>query len=419
MKKIKLFILAMLGAVAVQAQDANGIMKYVKALRDENDPVKSMAMMKKIIRENNLKEDKDAEVIDLMKGEVAMDYLQAGKYREFENCVYTMRSKFNQTSYLNMGASTLAREKKDLEVAEHLSKKTLDLYNSYKDDPKARPANMPEKDWKRFMTFAFYPYCDTYAEVLHALGKNKEALEYQEKAFDGAPEEGMPSSVERYATLLSLNGQEEKAYSLLLNMAKTGKSTSGMNELLKKLYAQKGLTNFDEFFAGLQKNVVASLKEEFRKKMQDIEAPGFTLKDLDGKTVSLSDFKGKTVVIDFWATWCMPCRASFPAMQKIMKQHPEVKFLYIATQEKQEGALTRVKDFISKNQYPFHVLMDAPLENNKQQFEALSAFKPEGIPAKVIIDPKGRQRFLTIGFSSDTQLINEMEAMLQLVNDLG
>lgn len=419
MKKLKLFILGMLGVAMLHAQDANGLMKHVKAMRDENDPEKSMAMMKKIIKENNLKEGKDGDMIDLMKGEVAMDYLEAGKYKEFEKCIYTMRSKFNQTSYLNMGATTLVQKKKDLEVAEQLSRKTLDLYNSYKDDPKARPADMPEKDWKRFMEFAYYPYCDTYAMALHALGKNKEALKYQEKAFNEAPEEGMPTSVERYATLLSLNGQEEKAYDLLLTMAKTGKSTSGMNDLLKQLYAKKGLTDFDNFFAGLQKNVVVSLKEEFRKKMQDKEAPGFTLKDLDGKDVSLADFKGKIVVIDFWATWCMPCRASFPAMQKLMKQHPEVKFLYIATQEKQDGALKRVKDFISKNQYPFHVLMDEPLETNQQQFEALSAYKPEGIPAKVIIDPKGKMRFLTIGFSSDTQLINEMEAMLQLVNDLG
>jgi thiol-disulfide isomerase/thioredoxin len=421
MKKITLLSILMITAVLLQAQNNNGLMQQMKAMREETDPAKSMQLMKKIIKDNNLQEEKDAETIDMMKGEVAMDYLQAGKYSEFENCIATMRNKFNQTSYLNMGATTLAQQKKDLELAERLSKKTLDLYNSFKDDPKARPNDMPEADWKRFMTFAYFPYCDTYAMALHARGKNKEALLYQEKAMNGSPEEAMPSSVERYATLLKLNNQEDKAYSLLLQMAKTGKSTSGMNDLLKELYTKKnnGGAGFDAFFEDLQKNVVVSLKEEFRKKMQDIDAPGFTLKDLDGNNVSLSDFKGKTVVIDFWATWCMPCIASFPAMTKIMKQHPEVKFLYIATQEKQNGALNRVKSFITKNQYPFHVLLDEPLANNAQMFEALSAYKPQGIPAKVIIDPKGKQRFLTIGFSSDTQLINEMEAMIQLIQDLG
>jgi thiol-disulfide isomerase/thioredoxin len=393
----------------------------VKELRSESDPAKSTSLMKKIIKDNKLTQQKDGETIDLMKGEVAVDYLNLGKYADFEKCIATMGNKFNQTSYLSMAATTLVQKNKDLDVAEKWAKKTLDLYNSYKDDPKARPAAISEADWKRFMNFAYYPYCDTYATVLHAQGKNKEALEYQEKAFNDGPENGMPSSIERYAKLLALNNQEDKAYSLLLQMAKTGKSTSGMNDLLKDLYTKKNnsATSFDEFFNGLQQNVVVSLKDELKKKMQDVEAPGFTLKDIDGKDVSLADFKGKTVVLDFWATWCMPCRASFPAMQKVMKQHPEVAFLFIATQEKQEGALNRVKNYISQNKYPFHVLMDEPSESNAQVFKALSAYKPEGIPAKVIIDPKGRQRFLTIGFSSDTQLINEMEAMIQLINDLG
>jgi thiol-disulfide isomerase/thioredoxin len=330
-----------------------------------------------------------------------------------------MHSKFNQTSYLSMGATTLVQENKDLPQAERLAKKTLDLYNSYKDDPAARPADMPKEDWDRFMKFAYYPYSDTYAMALYAVGKYKEALAWQEKAFNRPPEDELPASVERYAALLELNGQEEKAYSLLLKMAATGKSTEGMNKLLKKLYVKrnKDAAGFDVLFDSLQRNVVVTLKDEFRKKIKDTEAPGFTLKDTDGNTVSLADFKGKTVVIDFWATWCGPCKASFPAMQKMVQKHPEVVFLFIATQEKQEGALARVKGYISQNKYPFHVLMDEPSEGNPQMFKALSVYKPQGIPAKYFIDPKGRQRFMSMGFTSDTQLMNEMEAMLQLIKE--
>src|SRR5690606_41439040 len=100
--------------------------------------------------------------------------------------------------------------------------------------------------------------------------------------------------------LLVLNNQPDKAYSLLLEMAKTGKSTEGMNELLKELYVKKhgDKADYDNFFTELQKNVVIVLKEKLKKKMQNVEAPAFKLKDLDGKMVSLSDYKGKTVVID-------------------------------------------------------------------------------------------------------------------------
>ena len=196
-----------------------------------------------------------------------------------------------------MATIDLIQKKKDLTKAEALAKKTVDLYNSYKDDPKARPADMAEGDWKRFMNFAYYPYYDTYAMALHAVGKNKEALNYQQMAFNGPVEEGLPSSVERYAILLKLNNQEEKAYALLLKMAKTGKSTDGMNSLLRELYIKKNkdVTGYDAFFDGLQENVVSELKKELKAKMTNTDAPDFSLRNLEDRLVSLTDLKGKIV----------------------------------------------------------------------------------------------------------------------------
>lgn len=420
MKKIRKSILAILCclALAAHAQQAGTLAEQMKEMAGETDPQKSIALMHGIIRDNRLDTVKDAETIDVMKGNVAMSFLHKGQYEEFERYVGSMKNKFNQTSYLNMGAATLAKKKTAPDVAERLSKQTLELFASYKDDPSARPAGMPAEDWNRFMRFAYYPYCDTYAMVLHANGKNKLALQYQEKAFDGPPEEGMPPSVERYAALLALNGQEEKAYELLTSMAKKGKSTTAMNTLLKKFYVRKKGSDagFEAYFGGLQQNVQAVLKKELRKKMLDTLAPGFSLQDLDGKRVNLSDFRGKVVVLDFWATWCVPCIASFPAMKKMVEKHPEVVFLFIATQEKEENALSRVKTFISKGKYPFHVLMDEPLPGRKG-FRVVGAYKARGIPAKVVIDGKGRQRFLSTGFSTDTELINELEAMIAIAKE--
>src|SRR5690606_32120333 len=143
-------------------------------------------------------------------------------------------------------------------------------------------------------------------------------------------------------------------------------------------------TDFDQFFGGLQKNVVATLKQKYKKEMLNNDAPDFKLKDLEGKTVSLSDYRGKVVVIDFSATWCAPCKAAFPAMIKVQKRHPEVAFLFIATQEKQEGAQERVHNYISENDYPFYVLMDEPIADSPRKFVAASAFQVTGIPAKVV-----------------------------------
>src|SRR5690606_41666590 len=82
-------------------------------------------------------------------------------------------------------------------------------------------------------------------------------------------------------------------------------------------------------------------------------APGFSLKDLDGKEVSLEDLKGKVVVLDFWATWCAPCIKSFPAMQMAVdkyKEDPEVAFLFINTWERQEDPAAAVKQFMDRSE---------------------------------------------------------------------
>src|SRR5262245_52065258 len=52
-------------------------------------------------------------------------------------------------------------------------------------------------------------------------------------------------------------------------------------------------------------------------------APGFTVRTLDGRSVRLSDYKGKAVVIDFWATWCVPCRASLPHLNDVQGRFPK------------------------------------------------------------------------------------------------
>ncbi|MBO9153492.1 redoxin domain-containing protein [Chitinophaga sp. GCM10012297] len=420
MKKIKLSLLVLLIAVPLlaSAQQQTAMMEQMKSLTKESDPGKSVSLMRKIIADNKLDAAKDAETIDVLKGTVALAFLRERRYDAFKKYIGEIKNKFNQTSYMNMGASILVRDKIDAKMAEQLAKETIDLYLSYKDDPAARPVSMEEADWKRFMTFAQYPYYDTYAAALFANGKYKEALAYQEKTFDGDPEEGMSSSVERYARLLALTGQQDKAYGLLEALTKKGKATADMHAQLKELYVGKhGSTKgFDEYVGRLEKSVQTALKESLKPKMKDTVAPGFALRDLNGKMVSLSDFRGKVVVLDFWATWCQPCIASFPAMQKMVKQHPEVVFLFIATQEKADGALLRVKSFMEKKKYPFHVLMDEPV-GDKGTFQVVSKYKPNGIPAKVVIDGRGRMRFMSTGFSTDSELINELEAMIDLAKE--
>lgn len=142
-------------------------------------------------------------------------------------------------------------------------------------------------------------------------------------------------------------------------------------------------------------------------------APNFSLIDLAGNTISLQDFKNKTIVIDFWATWCGPCVASFAGMQKAVekfKANDNVKFLFINSWERGEGIEKRVAEFIKEKNYPFHVLLD--LKN-----EVVTVYEVEGIPTKFIVDKNGNIRFKSVGFGGDTErMVEELSQMIDLVN---
>ena len=91
------------------------------------------------------------------------------------------------------------------------------------------------------------------------------------------------------------------------------------------------------------------------------KAPDFTLKTSDGKVVKLSKLKGKVVVINFWATWCGPCRSEIPAFNELYKQYAErgVEFIGISVDE---GGWSDVKPFVEKMHMAYPVVLgDAAL----------------------------------------------------------
>ena len=203
-------------------------------------------------------------------------------------------------------------------------------------------------------------------------------------------------------------------------MARRGRLNKEMLHQLQTIYiADKGSDeNLGAYLDSLHKSVQASMIGELEQKMLNETAPAFTLKDIDGNRVSLADYAGKIVVLDLWATWCKPCIASFPAMQSMVEKHPGVAFLFIEVDEKEKDRLPRVKSFIEKRNYPFTVLIDEPVEPNSLKYKITSAYKPNGIPAKYIIDKNGTLRFKTSGFDTDTELVNELEAMFTILNGL-
>lgn len=115
---------------------------------------------------------------------------------------------------------------------------------------------------------------------------------------------------------------------------------------------------------------------------------GVSFNDLEGNPVSLSEFKGKVVLIDFWETWCRPCLASFPTMQKLMNDYPD-DFVVLAVTPGFVDTKKDAEKFVSQHDYDFEFLLDKNKLNEKLQIQS--------IPYKVFVDAQGNYIESSIG----------------------
>ena len=126
-------------------------------------------------------------------------------------------------------------------------------------------------------------------------------------------------------------------------------------------------------------------EEEAAEEVKTIPAIDFTLKDQYGNTHTLSDYKGKTVFLNFWATWCSPCRAEMPDIQKLYEefQQEDVVILGVAApnlgkEQSEEG----IRTFLEANGYTYPVVMDT-------EAEAFQAYGINSFPTTFMIDKDG------------------------------
>lgn len=118
-------------------------------------------------------------------------------------------------------------------------------------------------------------------------------------------------------------------------------------------------------------------------------APGFELSDLEGNAISLEGLRGRVVFVNFWATWCAPCRDEAPSLERLYRELRDERLEIVAVSIDENGARDEVQAFRDRYALSFPILLDP-------EQRVYSAFQATGVPETFLVDQRGRmtERFV-------------------------
>lgn len=142
--------------------------------------------------------------------------------------------------------------------------------------------------------------------------------------------------------------------------------------------------------------LIFSIKMLIADELTGKTAPAFSAKDTQGKDINLADFRGKVVLLDFWATWCVPCNEEFPYLIKFYQEHHKDDFIILAVNidNKEENMNRFLKERYLENfaAHKFPVIFD-------KDKKLPPLFQLESMPTSIFIDKRGIIRYIHTGFN--------------------
>ena len=159
---------------------------------------------------------------------------------------------------------------------------------------------------------------------------------------------------------------------------------------IKTNFENKSQSNMaEEYPSGLIDDLSGELKDENLDSESGLEsnemAPDFELITLTGETAKLSDYKGKKVILNFWATWCPPCRVEMPYMESYYEKYKEsenVEILAVNMSNMERGRSKTVKEFVNEHNLTFPILLD-------EDGEVTDLYEVRRYPTTFIINTEG------------------------------
>jgi len=319
------------------------------------------------------------------------------------NIQSSIASDLNYYAWKNAG-KTIDNAGENLELSKKMAQLSLSTFASIKEN--IYSSNGDEVDKRG----TYNLYANTYAIVLYKLGMYDSAFIYQDEIYRQGRRFLNNAAMERYTLYAEKAKGLPYAKKILENELFSRTCTPFMVNQLIRINNTLGLPENDTAtFINAAREIFKQQNEKIVKALYGtVAANNFSLKDAAGKMVSLASLRDKVVVLDFWATWCIPCRASFPEMQVLLdkyKADTTIVFLFIDTWERKtpDKIKAEVNSILSENNFSFKVLFDV---SNKVRKD----YRVEAIPAKFVIDKKGNIVFMG-------NLINDLSTAIDIYKE--
>jgi peroxiredoxin/Tfp pilus assembly protein PilF len=254
------------------------------------------------------------------------------------------------------------------------------------------------------------------------LGDRKGALESCDRAIDAAKSDSTRAYVHNLkGNLLTMGAQKASEwgaaeaefriavhqdstvakyhYNLATAMIRQSKDEAAKSELEACLAASPAAD-----VARMAQNLLAD-----PRRARETFAPDFKVKAITGEQVSLQQFAGKVLVMDFWATWCPPCRASVGELRELTRKYPAEKLVLISVSADKDDKAWR--DFIDKKHMSW-------LQYRDSDHQLLDAFAIHGFPTYLVIDGEGIIRTRITGLNPQDSVVHRLRGTLEQMPQL-